>query len=462
MSVSDNSNITALLKAYYIDGVENLMFRNSPLLAKIEKVRVEGKSQNFNAMYGRGGAVGGDFTKALAAAASVSKDVEFVVTPGQVFSVYTMNGKEVQASATMRGAYMEIAGAKMFAASEAFRKTIAAALYGTGFGEIASLAAATSFVANTAIDITLPDSAIMAIDVGSIIAEKASISASTVNTFLTVNTINGNTVNVTPSATYSGLQNDALCLDGSINGANPLLPVGLGGWLPTIGARTGTAWTNYIATTFFGVNRSIAPDRLAGAFYQAATTAEKYSTSIQSLMRKCRRAGSKCDLIVMNDADFLTFSAEIQATNTYFTATSTKTKREANVGFDKLSASFSTNYIENIYDDPYCPQGRFYVLDSQYIKLWGYTNTTKLDNGVVNNDPGKQEPLVMNGEGHAKSPLGLIIDDYLNIQSGTPTVDGPCVNVSLQFFGAFVVKNPSCCGVGEFGGSTDFALLATY
>jgi hypothetical protein len=136
MAISSNSNILSLLKVWYKDGVENLMFRNSPLLNKITKERVEGKQQNFNAMYGRGGAVSGDYTKALANATSVAKDVEFQVTPGQLFSIYTMNAKEVQASLSSKGAYMKVAGGKMFAASEAFRKTMAAALYGRGYGEL--------------------------------------------------------------------------------------------------------------------------------------------------------------------------------------------------------------------------------------------------------------------------------------------------------------------------------------
>ena len=133
MAISTNDNIKALLKVYYKDGVENLMFRNSPLLKKLQKNRIEGKTYNFSAMYGRGGAVAGDFTKARALASTVSKNVEFAVEPGQLFSVYSMNAKEVQASQTKRGAYMKVAGAKMFAASEGFRKTLAASLYGRGY-----------------------------------------------------------------------------------------------------------------------------------------------------------------------------------------------------------------------------------------------------------------------------------------------------------------------------------------
>ena len=64
----------------------------------------------------------------------------------------------------------------------------------------------------------------------------------------------------------------------------------------------------------------------------------------------------------------------------------------------------------------------------------------------------------MNDEGKENDPYGLIIDDYLNIQPGKNTSDGPATQVALQFFGSFVVTNPSVCAVFEFADSTDFAL----
>lgn len=460
MAITTVDGIKAMLKVWYRDGVENLMFRNSPVLMKLNKVRVEGKSQNFSAMYGRGGAVGGDFTKAKANASTVSKSAEFAVEPGQIFSVYTMNAKEVQASLSKRGAYMKVAGAKMFSASEAFRKTMGLALYGRGYGELCASGYTTAIVANTAFDLTLPTDAIMKIDIGSVLVLKTTLATNVVNTKLTVNAINGNKVNVTPDASVaSPLATDILCLDGSMEGTKPILPMGLDGWLPVIKKRDNSesAWTTYIGTDFFGVDRSIATDRLAGAFYAESSSSAKKADSLKALIQKVRRQGSQADLIIMNDEDFLAFTNEIETTNTFFTQTSTKGKKNATVGFDSISASFSTNYIENIYDDPYCPKGRFYVLDTTAVEFWSYTNVEKLNDGVVGNEAGKQNPMTMDDEGADNKPYGLIIDDYLNIAQGADGIDGPSVAVTLQCFGSFVVTNPSVCGVGEFYGSTDYA-----
>ena len=257
------------------------------------------------------------------------------------------------------------------------------------------------------------------------------------------------TANITVAA------GNVVCLSGSMDGGNPLLPVGLDGWLPTVGNRTGSDWNTHIGTSFFGVQRNIAADRLAGAFVLGAA-GEKYSETVQNLLRRVRRQGSLADLIVLNDEDFLKLSKEIESTNTYFTQTSTKSKKEAAVGFSSFSASFSTNFIENIFDDPLCPKGKFYVLSSDAVEFWSYTNVDKIDDGVAGNNSGKQDPMTMDGDGNENKPNQLLIDDYLNIQSGSGSVDGPDVIVTLQVFGSFVVTNPSVCGVGVFDNSTDY------
>ena len=463
MAISTNDNIKALLKVYYKDGVENLMFRNSHLLKKLQKNRIEGKTYNFSAMYGRGGAVAGDFTKARNLAASVSKNVEFAVEPGQLFSVYTMNAKEVQASVTRRGAYMKVAGAKMFAASEGFRKTLAASLYGRGYGELCFAPASVSFTQDTAADITLPMDAIMKIDVGSELVIKTSVAgdSTSIKATLTVNAITGTSVNVTPSATYETAATDVICLAGSMDASGaPLLPVGLGGWLPAVGSRTGLNWQTYINSKFYNVERKAAPDRLAGAFYAEASSTAKKTDAVEALLMQVRRQGSLADMIVMNDEDWLAMSAEIATSNTYFTQTSTKEKKQAAIGFDSFAASFSTNYVENIIDDPYCPKGEFFILDSTAVEFDTLTNTDKVEDGVAGNNPGKPDPMSDENNGHEADPYKLIIDDYINVQAGEADVNGPCSEVTLMLFGTFAVTNPSNCGHGLFYGANPVSISA--
>lgn len=450
MAITTNDAIKSLLKVWYKDGVENLMFRNSPVVKKITKTKVEGKSQAFSAMYGRGGAVSSNFLKAKANAANTSRNAEFMVTPGQLFSVYSMNAKEVQASLSKKGAYMRVAGNKMFAASESLRKSVAAALYGRGYGELC-LWRTTTAITTDEQTFDMPADAIMKIDVGSLLDVKASISATTVKATLTVTAINGEKVSATSDKQVSSMAaTDVLCISGSMDDAGkPIMPMGLDGWLPIVHGRSTGAWTSYIETPFFDVVRSTAADRLAGAFEKGVSGDKKVQT-LQKLLKKVRRQGSQADMIIINDDDWLDIAQEIETSNTYFTQTSTTDKKKASTGISEMTAAFSTNFVENIWDDPYCPKGKFYIIDSSALEFWSYTNTDKLDDGVAGNNAGKQDPMTMDGSGNEHTPQGLIIDDYLTVQDGEPTLDGPATEVTLNLFGSFVVLNPSVCGVGMF------------
>lgn len=459
MAISADQSILSLLKVYYKDGVENLMFRNDPVLKALSKEKIEGKTYNFSAMYGRGGAVSANYTIAKKVAANNTKAAEFAVEPGQLFSVCSFNQKEVLASKTKAGAFMKVAGAKFFAATEAFRKQMAAALYGRGYGELCYSNYSTAITENTPFDLTLPSHAVMAIDIDSQLVLKATVESAAVKAHLTVTNIDDATgkVTVVSDANVSApLATDVICFDGSMDAnGNPLLPVGLGAWLPTVGKRTGAGWKTYIEKRFCGVDRSAAPSRLAGAFVDGTGDAKKIDTIIK-LLKQARRQGSAADMIVMNDNDWAAVSKEIEATNTYMSVTNTgngKNKKDASIGYSELTASFSTNFFDNVIDTPYCPEGVFFVLDKNAIEVAAYTNPSKLEDGVPANEPGKADPMTEDGADVENRPYQLIAEDYLSIQPGQDTVDGPSSVVSLSFFGSIAVTNPSVCGVGVFAGA---------
>lgn len=450
MALSISQQVQNILRTWYKDDVSNLLFRNDPAVKMINKTRVEGKEQAFAAIYGAGGAVSSNFTQAKAQAAETARNAEFKVSPGQLFSVYSMNSMEVQASLTKKGAYMKVAGNKLFAATEALRRTLAACFYGDGFGVVGTIRGSGSLasITTSGTEVTFADPSVaMKLDVGSVVQIKASkTSADSNSTKAEVTKIDGNKVTLKAASTIS-LTSDTtyvVQLQGSVDASgNALLPIGLAGWLPTD--------SDARAATFCGVNRSYAPDRLAGAFVDDhSTSTRKHADTLKELILKVRRAGSQADLIIMNDQDFLTLSAEIESTNTYFTATSTKEQKKATIGVNEIAAGFSTNYIENIVDSPYCPLGTVYVLDKAAVELWSMTNADIIDNGVVGNNPGKQDPMTMDNDGHANDPAQLIIDDYINVASGEGDQNGPNVLVTLQLFASFVVTNPSVCGVGLF------------
>ena len=461
MAISSEQSILNILKVYYKDGVSNLLFRNSPAVRQINKTRVEGKEQRFAAMYGRGGAVASKFTVALNKAANNSKNAEFIVTPGQLFSVFTYNAKEVQASKSKKGAYMKVAGNKAFAAAEALRKTLAAAFYGRGFGEVGVLDSTAAAViaagtAGTDVEVELTRDIITKIAVDSDLVLKTSVSSGTENGLFTVKKINGTKVTLTVGTAYaSAAAGDVICLRGSMDASgNPNMPMGLDGWLPIVNARVNgaadTNWDDYIETPFYNVNRSLDVESLAGSFIYDTNNTKKVD-DIQQLLQVVRDHGSMADFLVMNSKDWLDVANEIQSTNTYFTQTSTKAKRMANVGLSEMSASFSTNDIQTIIDDPYCPKGKFYILEKDDVELWAYTNSeVAQEDGIAGNEPGTQDPLTYNDKGEEDSAFKLLIDDFISVVPGTPTDDGEAVRVTYNLFGSFVLMNPAHAGVGIF------------
>ena len=461
LALNVNDAIKAILKTWYKDGVENLLFRNSPVVKKIKKTRVEGKEQAFSALYSAGGAVGANFNKAKARAAVTSRNVEFKVTPGQLFSCYSMNQQEVQASLSKKGAYMKVAGNKMFSANESLRKMLAGCFYGNGHGLIGSVAIPVgdniTWSANGTQTFTVQGSCAMklAVGMGVVFTVEVGDESDSLGP-VEVTAINGTSVtfkNTTAaSISLSAATTYYICYEGSTDASdNPLLPVGLAGWLPYVNSRTDTAWTNYINTSFFGVNRSVNVESLAGNFYKPGSSEDAFKT-VEELLRRCRRYGSQADMIVMNDADWKTVAQSTSLTNAYVTNGLDKKVKQTK-GTSTLNFAFSTSWIENVYDDPYCPEGLFFVLDMETIEFWSYTNVEKFDNdGIAGNEPGK--PEIPDVDGDEKHEMGLIFDDILNVQPGSGSDNGPDVLVTLSVFGSFVVLNPSVNGVGIFYNQT--------
>lgn len=466
MAISSHETLENLLKVYYKDGVENLLFANSPLLMKIKKNRFEGKKYNFSAIAGGNFCTGADYTEAVEDANKVGEFVEFSVDAGQLFSVYGVTAKELASATTLKGAYMKPAGAKMFCATEGLRKANATALYGRGFGEIGTYtASAETYAVNEAVEVTFADmSSVMKLDLGSKVDVKISVETAPIGV-MQVTSINGKTV------TFKVLKNNiafgdatyVISLHGfgltTANGYESIAPVGLGGWLPTVAERTGVNWTNYINKSFFNVARINAPDRLAGQFYKA-TSGEKHSVALQKLLMQCRRAGSKADFIVLNDEDWYTISADINTTSSYMAKVGEGSgKRKASLGLTDISVGFASSWIEDIIPDPYCPKGQFYILDSDAIEFVSYTNTKKVEDST-SVDAGKPDPMSSDNADVSNEPARLMIDDMLNIKPGDDTAFGPATRVSLMEYGNFVIYNPSVCGTGLFDGATPITVVA--
>ena len=455
--VTSDANITPVLKNWYTEKrFESLLSRNSPLLQKIEKNRVGGATYNFAALYGYGGACSADWTVAIAQASSQARNVQFSVPPGYLFSVFNISVVEKFASRDEKGAYVKLVVDKMFAATEALRKQFAAALYASGYGEFCQLPTGTYGASDTTI--TLPDDAIMKIDIGTVFdcttgqAPSGTLSA---DGPFTVTAINGNVVTFTRTGTSVAMATgEWLEYHGGSSGATaPSYPTGLAGWIPSLYNRTGSSWDTYIGTAFYGVTRSTNTGRLAGWFYQRdSANNELYSSAISNGVRLVRRAGGIPKIIAINDDDYMSIQNELQSFRNYWQSVDIRDPAggpQFVYGIEALKFAFSSSYIEEVYDDPYCPKGTAYILDTDTIEFAALTNPAKPDNGgITGNNPGA--PKVDGEADPTENPFQLNIEDFLNIQPATNTATGPAAQVTLMLMGNFAFHNPAHCAVVVF------------
>jgi len=471
--VSSDQGVINVLKTWYSEqGVESLLFRNSPLLKKVKKERVGGKEYAFAAMAGRSASVSGNYNTAIALAAAESQqNIEFKVPPGQLFTVVNITAKEILASTKPKGAYDPVAAVKFHSATEGFRKTMAALLFGSGWGELGTVQTAAPQGATTML---VDNACAMKLAIGSNFQVTTTVDPSStlaaggpyVVTKISDATSTGSTVTFIPAvAPVAGfIQNAWVELDGSRD-ATPLPYVwtGLAAWLPAFynrGAAGGgdlTAWNSYIGTSFYNVTRSTIQSALAGNFYLRNVGGnERYVDALYQGVRLVRRQGGEPDFIVVNDEDLMQIANELTGSGgqtqyfAYAQGPDKATAPEFVRGLQNAQFVFSTSWIQKIFDDPYCPKGTAYILTDSAVRLLTLSNAeTPINDGVAPEQPGRQK-VTGTGDSPAQAPYQLNLDDYLNVVQGSATANGPATQISLMFFGNLAVTNPASCAVVKF------------
>ena len=462
MAVTGDAGLLTIFKEWYTDQeMEQVLWRASPVLRDIKKNRVGGKTYNFAANYGSGGACAGDATVAASqAAAGTSKSAQFAVTPGTLFSIFNVGVQEILASENIRGAFVPVPVVKMFDSTAAFRRLFACALYGQGFGEVGQVvngATITQGASNT-LDVG-QFSTVVKLDIGSVfIVTNGATPVSTLRTLeCTVTSISGTSVtfNAAAGSNETWANTDWIETKGCRSGTTPLLPVGLAAWLPTIAGRSGGTWTTYIGTAFNGVDRSVFPDRLAGNYVARNTGAsEKYSDCIVRAIKAVRNAGGNPMWLIINPDDYNTVIAELTAATSYLQSTNVAgakgQKNEAVRGFSDTKYAFATSWVDKVYDDPFCPRFTAYIIDEGTIEFAMLSNAnTPVNDGINANDPGSQ-PINGVSAPDMKNTYSFIFDDYVTLQPGSLAAGGPVMQVILQLYGSFALRAPGKNAVINF------------
>lgn len=455
MAVTLDANLLGIFKVWYTDkSPEDVFFRNSPVVKKVPKTRIGGKQYNVPLLLSNGGSASGNLivSTANAAANGSGSNVEFQITNGQLFSTFFITNQEILASTNIRGAYMPVAVNRMAQALDSFRKLAATSFYGSGFGEIGVVGANTIAIttgATVSIDLIVKSTVVKLTPGSVIVITNGATPVSTLRAgTLTVDKIDGTTVTITADSnwvTATPNATDVIEIYGCRSGTTPLIPVGMAGWLPTIANRTGATWTSYIGTYFFGVDRSVNVQGAAGQFIlRNVGASEKKVDAIVRGVEAVRTAGGIPDVLVINSTDYNTVIGELNSQTTLFQSINNGgkvNKNEVAKGVSDMKYAFSTSWIDEVWDDPFCPQGTAYIFEMDSLEFACLTNSdAPIADGITDNAPGKQ---ALTDYKAPEMNYFWLIEDYITSQPGANTINGPALQVIVQLYGSWVVHNPS-------------------
>ena len=462
--VTGDSNVIALLKEHYGEDfpLEAMVFRGDAVLAAIKKVRVGGKYFVQPLGVAAAGSTTSDFKVLINNASNGFTGAAFWVTPGAIFSSFVIDPKEYLSSMGDRNAFLSIFAIRAFFALDEMRKYLSSCLYRDGTlsqGPVQVI----DTTAYSYVDVNPCDAMVISPNTPILfgVYSNGSLASFRSNTPVTVQSIQMQPTGYQRIFFNSAIPNtvaigDWISIQGGVD-ANfkPNAPIGfggsVGGWLPTIGNRTGTAWNNYIATTFFNINRSSYPDRLAGGYYLRQTAQnETYTQALLKGLKLVRRQGGKPTHICVNDDDYALIMTDALANRTFFQAINSSDKvsdNEVRQGLSRMEVAFSTSWISEIVDTPYCPRNYAYILDIEKLKLATISDATEpLSELPLKNEPGAPEIT------SAKEPntqFGWLWNDFytvipINLSSGSG------MQVIYNFFGNYILTNTAHFAVVQF------------
>ena len=436
---------------YYKDGIESDIYRNSPILPQVEKLKVDGREFRWAATYAASPTASPDYLISQAMATKQGQNVEFIATKARHFATLTISQKEIKASRTGKGAYGRILGNKVFQALEGMRKQMAKFLYGKGYGELGTYTGSTVAAAANAV-ITLPESSTIAMFPGTqfrlmVGGNPATIQPPVGSNPYVVGTVDDTQITLDASTSTVGSFNsgDVLIVDGAVDASGTFhCPHGLGYWILN---RNDPQYGTLLTDMTMGVNRSRAPSALGGQFYAAAST-EKRFDAIMKLLRKCRRAGGDPNLVIMNDLDAAKAIAEYETLRTQFLGTDTTTAKTFRGARDATFVLWSS-VLDKLVDDPFCPEGLAYVLTKEDLCVLHMDNIDKVvsENAGPGEMPGRADPMADDGADYGETGDKLMIDDLISIEDGQATSDGAVKLVGFNLFYEYALWNTASSGV---------------
>lgn len=357
----DLTTFAAALKQHYTnDMVENMVYKDNPLLALMPKYEQFG-GENLKLPIKTGIPQGRSSNFATAQANKTNTQLRaFLLTRDRDYSLASIDNETIEASKGNSNAFMEAATTEIDGAIESATRSLAIAMYGTGSGTIGQVAAGstgTTFQLKNVEDVTnfeIGMELVVSVANGGGVVKSGSV------TVVGVDRDNG-VITVDPLTAIDGgsgvATDDFVFVEGDYDSKIK----GLRAWIPD-SAPTSTA--------FFGVDRTADSTRLGGIRYDGSD--EPIEEALISAASRVAREGGKPDYCFMSYSKFADLEKALGSKVQYIDA-----HANAEIGFRGMLIHGPRGSIKVIADQN-CPDDRAFMLSMSYWKLYSLGKCPKI------------------------------------------------------------------------------------
>jgi hypothetical protein len=355
MASLDTTSASAVLKTYYSNQrVQQLMYKDAPLYAMLQKVKdfygsVYPLPMRVTNPQGRSNT----FSNAQAQK-TPSNYKTFNLTRASDYALASISTEAILASETNPGAFLKLATGEIDGALESLKRSIAWALYGNGSGSLGAVTSISS--ANPAVIQLTNVEDVVKFEVGQLIQARSGATTRIFATGIAVATVaavDRDAGTITTNVDNSG-NTDTIVATDTLNvvGDYNAKLTGLAGWIPSTAPG---------ATPFFGVDRSIDPTRLGGV--RVPSTGKPLDEALIDAARRAGREGANPDHV------FTGFSKYSDLEKTLGNRVRYTDIEVAGIGFRAIELPGPQGTIKVIPDRD-CPENAMYMLQMDTLALY--------------------------------------------------------------------------------------------
>lgn len=364
----DSAFFAAYKHVYNQHKIQRLAYRNRPLFAALRKEDMfEGDTYNHSVMFEdpQGGSM--TFATAIAQKMSSSQGARFILSRGREYQAISMDVEAIAATRSDKGSLLRKKVTETDRIIEEMSRRIDIAIHGDGTGILASFTTGSSLATTT---ITLDQPALgLRFSVGMYVqfatnsptdgtaptladnGKFLQVISRNVTAKVTTITLSGQLASIGGLATtnkYFLVRNGCGIGFGT---SNPYGGVsGLKSWLPINGPTVGES--------FWGFDRSVDAQRLAGSRYIAAP-GEKFEVTLQNASAELELQNASADVVLLNPVDLNKYSQELGTKVRYMESDPGTTGLKTAGAMIIRGQSGDMKAIS----DPQVDPGTFYMLD---------------------------------------------------------------------------------------------------